>query len=320
MHIIASNAAAERLPGYRGREFENVPVSSLFPEVISHNTQILRIAGSRHRILRQTDVRTVLVNRNLMQQHIHLFVDKTRNTWKNRSHILLVIIDDGDICRDLEYYKKANAKLHLLNSINRHDIANSITSVSGYNALLELDLDLQITDQNRYLLGQMNKALYQMWDRLLFSKKYENLGIRKPVWMDVEKSLCEVTNDELGVVSHIRGLEIYADPLMELVFYNLAENARRHGKTVTKLEALYICDGDRCILRIQGDGIGIPPENKEQIFTRGFGSISGDGLFFVHQILDLNGMSIRETGTYGDGAQFDICIPSGAFREIGSAY
>jgi signal transduction histidine kinase len=255
-----------------------------------------------------------------MQQHIRLFIDKTRNTWKNRSHILLVIIDDGNILRDLEYYKKANAKLHLFNSINRHDIANSITSISGYNALLESDLDLQSTDQNRYFLGQMNKALYQMWDRLLFSKKYENLGIRKPVWMDVEKSLREVTNDELGFVSHIRGLEIYADPLMELVFYNLAENARRHGKTVTKLEASYICDGDRCILRIQGDGIGIPPENKEQIFTRGFGSNSGDGLFFVHQILDLNGMSIRETGTYGDGAQFDICIPSGAFREIGSAY
>jgi len=320
MKILAGNAAAGRLTGYRKRDLGNLPVTSLFPEAISRITQILRIAGSRHRLLRQTGMRTVLVTRNMMQQQIRLYVDKPRNTRKNRSLILLVIIDDCNILRELEYYKKANAKLHLLNSFNRHDIANSISAAILNNAILESGLDLQCAEQNRYLLDQMNTTLNLIWDRALFSKKYENMGIKKPVWMNVEKSITAAIKGELGFISHLSGLEIYADPQMELVFYCLAENAQRHGKTVTKLEASYSFEGDGCILSIQDDGIGISPENKELIFTRGFGSHSGEGLFFMYQLVDLQGMSIRETGTYGEGARFDISIPHGAFRKTGSGY
>jgi len=320
MKILAGNAAAGRLTGYRKRELGNLPVTSLFPEAISRITHLLRIAGSRHSLLRQTGMRTVLVTRNLIQHHIRLYVDKTRNTRKNHSLILLVIIDDCNILSELEYYKKANVKLHLLNSFNRHDIANSISAAILNNAPLESGLDLQCAEQNRYLLDQMNTTLNLIWDRLLFSKKYENMGIKKPVWMNVEKSITAAIKGELGFISHLSGLEIYADPQMELVFYCLAENAQRHGKTVTKLEASYSFDGDGCILSIQDDGIGISPENKELIFTRGFGSHSGEGLFFVYQLVDLQGMSIRETGTYGEGARFDISIPHGAFRKTGSGY
>jgi signal transduction histidine kinase len=76
----------------------------------------------------------------------------------------------------------------------------------------------------------------------------------------------------------------------------------------------YRSDESGCILSFQDDGAGIPNERKELIFERGYGDHTGYGLYFARQILDLNGIGIRETGTYGRGALFEILIPHGAFR------
>ena len=250
-----------------------------------------------------------------MHNHVCLYVGP-QNTSNTSSHIPIVIINEGNIHRELGYYKKANSQLNLLNSLNRHDMTNSLLAIRLFHHMLESDADLQ--DQERkMILRRMDEALDLISQRIRFSKKYETLGIKKPVWMKVGESIHAVLNRNLEFVSRLGNLEIYADPQMELVFYNLAENALRHGKTVTKIEASFSCDNEGCLLRIQDDGVGIPPENKEQIFKRGFGSNSGEGLFFVRQILDLNNISIHETGTYGKGARFDIRIPHGAFRWTG---
>ncbi|MGD1004673.1 MAG: ATP-binding protein [Methanoregulaceae archaeon] len=321
MKILAGNAAAGRLTGYRKRELENLPVTSLFPEAISRITQLLRIARSRHRLLRQTGMRTVLVTRNMMQQQIRLYVDKTRNTRKNRSLILFVIIDDCNILRELEYYKKANAKLHLLSSITRHDILNQVTALK---VQLELSkLETADTDLLEYIKNE-ETVTDIISQQIEFTRDYQDIGINAPQWFDVKKIIENaIKTIKLGpvVVSiEFDKLEIFADPLLERVFFNLIENALRHGKKLTKITFSYKESNDNLILICMDDGIGIPPENKELIFTRGFGSNSGEGLFFVHQLVDLQGMSIRETGTYGEGARFDIRIPHGAFRKTGSGY
>jgi signal transduction histidine kinase len=316
MHIVSGNAAAARLLGYRERELGNLSVSARFPEASSWIPELLRISRSRHKFIRQTGVRTFSVTRNRMHNHVCLYAG-SQNTGNKSSHILIVIVNEGSIPRELGYYKKANSQLNLLNSLNRHDMINSLLAIRLFHHMLESDADLQ-DQKKKMILSHMDEALDLISQRIRFSEKYETLGIKKPVWMKVEESIHAVINRNLEFVSRLGDLEIYADPQMELVFYNLAENALRHGKAVTKLEASFSCDNEGCLLSIQDDGIGIPPENKEQIFKRGFGSNSGEGLFYVRQILDLNNMSIHETGTYGEGARFDIRIPHGAFRCTGS--
>jgi signal transduction histidine kinase len=316
MHIVSGNAAAARLLGYRERELGNLPVSALFPEASSWIPKLLRISRSRHRLIRQTGVRTFSVTRNRMQNHVCLYAGP-QNTSKKPSHILIVIVNEGSIHRELGYYKKANSKRNLLNSLNRHDMINSLLAIRLFHNMLESDADLQ--DQTKkMILSRMDEALDMLSQRIQSSKEYETLGITKPVWLKTEECIHAVINRNLEFVSRLGNLEVYADPQIELVFYNLAENALRHGKTVTKIEVSFTCDNEGCLLRIQDDGVGIPPENKEQIFKRGFGSHSGEGLFYVRQILDLNNISIHETGAYGEGARFDIRIPHGAFRCTGS--
>jgi len=56
----------------------------------------------------------------------------------------------------------------------------------------------------------------------------------------------------------------------------------------------------------------VPPENKELIFKRGFGSNTGLGLFLTREILAITGIEIAETGV--KGARFEIRVPQGRYR------
>ena len=56
------------------------------------------------------------------------------------------------------------------------------------------------------------------------------------------------------------------------------------------------------------------PTKKEKIFQRGIGSQNSLGLFFAREILDITGITIRETGIFGSGARFEITVPAGMFR------
>jgi len=70
------------------------------------------------------------------------------------------------------------------------------------------------------------------------------------------------------------------------------------------------------IISVSDDGKGVPKNHKERIFERGYGKNTGYGLFIIRDILDITGITIQETGTAGEGAQFDLLVPKGAFRFV----
>jgi signal transduction histidine kinase len=69
-------------------------------------------------------------------------------------------------------------------------------------------------------------------------------------------------------------------------------------------------------LIVEDNGTGIPPSDKEKIFTRGFGKNTGLGLFLSREILAITGIAIRETGEPGRGARFEMTVPKGAYRFV----
>ena len=57
-----------------------------------------------------------------------------------------------------------------------------------------------------------------------------------------------------------------------------------------------------CLLLIyEDDGVGIPHERKKELFVRGAGPATGFSLYFIHDILEISDMTIRETGGPGTG-------------------
>jgi signal transduction histidine kinase len=118
----------------------------------------------------------------------------------------------------------------------------------------------------------------------------------------------------MSLDTNIKGIQIYADPMLEKVFFNLLDNSINHGERVTEIRVSSHQSGSDLIVVWEDNGIGIAPEDKDQIFDRGFGKNTGLGLFLVREILSLTGITIRENGEPGQGARFEIVVPQGAYE------
>ena len=109
-------------------------------------------------------------------------------------------------------------------------------------------------------------------------------------------------------------MNIFAEPLIVKVFFNLMDNATRYGGKITTLRFFVEERRDNLVLFCEDDGVGVMVDEKEMIFTRGFGKNTGMGLFLAREILLITGITLTETGEPGKGARFEITVPKGAWR------
>ncbi|HSQ93993.1 MAG TPA: ATP-binding protein, partial [Methanoregula sp.] len=137
----------------------------------------------------------------------------------------------------------------------------------------------------------------------------------EPQWQDIHTVFVK-TPPPSGITASdsCSGIEIYADLMLEKVFFNLIENSVRHGGQVSEITLAAQDTGEQLVLRYQDNGAGIPAKEKDEIFTQGYGKNTGFGLFLVREILAITGITIRETGTFGRGASFEIIVPEGKYR------
>lgn len=217
----------------------------------------------------------------------------------------------------------ANKKLNLMASITRHDVVNQLTT---QNESLEYAIRLKDSDPEK--AWEYVSAATQIATRTLNSVKftgdYQKIGIKSPQWQDV-RSLVQAAADEMAPV-HLSlkndipaGTEIYADPLIGKVFSNLIDNSVKYGKKVTLLRISLEKTQSGAIIVCEDNGVGIPEEKKESIFTYEHGMSKGLGLFLAREIVSITGMTLHETGISGSGARFEIHCPEHTIRIRGSA-
>jgi PAS domain S-box-containing protein len=211
--------------------------------------------------------------------------------------------------------RQTNDKLNLLNNITRHDILNQLTVVLGYLEMMKMkfpDPSLQ-----EYVEQEIHAA-QNIQTQIMFTKDYQDIGAQSPRWFNLRRIIVSnATTLPLSTVNldvHFDDLEIYADPLLEKVFYTLIENSLRHGKTVTTIGFSYRMQDEDLVVIYQDNGAGIPAEYKEAVLQRKFFKHTGFGLYLSQTILGITGMTIRENGVPGKGARFEILVPKGAFR------
>jgi PAS domain S-box-containing protein len=210
----------------------------------------------------------------------------------------------------------ASKKLTLLSGITRHDINNQLTILLGYHAMLEKKQPDLI--HNNYFCT-IKTAAQRISSMILFTKEYEKIGVKAPVWQDcctlVDTAAKQAPLGKVVVKNDLpAGQEIYADPLVEKVFYNLMDNAARYGGKITTIRFSFEVHNDDQVMVCEDDGIGIPVNEKDKIFERGFGKNTGLGLALSQEILSITGITIRETGEPGKGARFEMTVPKEAWR------
>jgi len=212
-----------------------------------------------------------------------------------------------------------NQKLLLLSGITRHDILNQLTALRLYRDL--------ISDENSDQLiagytDKMDQIMDTMQQQAEFTSDYQDLGLYAPIWQNpaeiFKKAATSFTNRQISFSVTGEDAEILTDRLLERVFYNLIDNSIRHGGDISVISLTVIPSTFSLLIRYEDDGSGIVPEEKEQIFQKGFGKNTGFGMFLIHEILSITSIEIRETGRFGTGARFEITVPEGKFRLTGT--
>jgi PAS domain S-box-containing protein len=237
-------------------------------------------------------------------------------TWNDRPVHIAAIRDISERIRVEEALHLANRKLTLLSSITRHDISNQLLSLNGFTVLLHREVTDPLYEG---YFTRITAAIEQITAMIQFTREYEKIGVKDPVWQDCH-SLADVAGQQvptegIRVINEIpAGTEVFADPLIARACHTLVDNAVRHGGRITTVR-FFSEDRDGVhVVVCEDDGAGVPADEKERIFDRGFGKNTGLGLTLAREILSITGITIRETGEPGKGARFEMTVPSGAWR------
>lgn len=249
---------------------------------------------------------------------------KTRYIWITASPLydtkgeligaIETIREISDLKNALKTLSDVNDKLMLLSSVTRHDIGNKMTAIDG---LRYIALEESTEERVKDLLVRQKGSIVEIGKLISFSKAYQEIGIHEPVWHQVKDKFLKTAQQvarESSIIYDIPDIEIFADGMLEKVFYNLAENSIRHGKDLTTISLSWEMEGENGVLVYEDDGGGVMDAEKTLIFSKGFGKNTGLGLFLISQILAITGITITETGKYGQGVRFEISIPSNRFR------
>jgi PAS domain S-box-containing protein len=214
-----------------------------------------------------------------------------------------------------ESLNKALKKLNLLNSIVFTDIQNKLYSLFGF---IELQTESATDEKQREYLLIEERLIRNIQHLLHSTKDYQDLGMKVPKWHDVLHSfLLGISHLPIShLTRHIRldNLEVFSDPLLEMVFFHLVDNIVKHGENASNLTLIYEENPDGLVIIFEDNGIGIPDSEKDKIFERTGGNRYRMGLFLVKEILGITGIGIQETGMYGKGARFEILVPKGGYR------
>ena len=104
---------------------------------------------------------------------------------------------------------------------------------------------------------------------------------------------------------------------IQQVLVNLISNSINYGKEKGTTEIIFQSKNDKCLIRINDNGLGISEENMPRLFerfyrvdvsrSRSHGG-SGLGLAIVKHIIDAHGESINVVSTIGIGSEFSFTL------------
>ncbi len=211
--------------------------------------------------------------------------------------------------------KKAQDKLAYLNNVTFQEITNTNFALVGFIQLISEGNE----DDNLVSFITTVEELIRKSDTILQSvKEYQQIGTQPPKWHNVSLTmliaLSHLNLSHLTRTMEIEGLECYADPLLEHVFFIIFENIIDHSIQATHLSLTYQKYSETLSLFIEDNGEGILEDKKTLIFEKTYHRSKGMGLFLAREILSITGISIRECGEQGKGARFELIIPATGYR------
>ena len=219
-----------------------------------------------------------------------------------------------------------------------HELKTPIFSIQGYieTVLDDVDLDrktlesfLGKANKNADRLGQIVSDLdtitkYESGFLVLNQQPFDFLGLVNEVVESLELQARE-KNITLQVLASAGDYRVMGDRArLSQVITNLGYNSIRYGSEVGNTRFRLSCTGEKVIVEVADNGIGIPQEHLSRVFERFYRvdkhrnratGGSGLGLSICKHIVEAHGESIGVISTEGAGSVFSFSLKS-AVEEI----
>ena len=299
--IVDYNRTAEDLIVHQGRD----PIGTSITEMLPFGDELMAI------IARGEAKGDVAVHGERTRYYEAVVMPVTI---KDEALANVVLLRDITERKDMEEeLRTANHRLGLMSVITRHDLQNKLTAINGYSSLTRCTKDPEKVDRFLTRLEQESSSASEL---IKVTRELEVLGFNPPSWCSVDdlfhRAADLIPQEGIDLRSDVGTISVLADHMIDKVFYNLMDNSLRHGNGVTSIALERQEDDQGLVIVYSDDGVGVPPEDKERIFERGFGSNTGLGMYLIREILGINGISIEENGR--KGARFEMRVPPGRYR------
>ncbi|MFW5952942.1 MAG: GAF domain-containing protein [Candidatus Natronoplasma sp.] len=205
-----------------------------------------------------------------------------------------------------------------LHSLMRHDVGNKSKIVRGY---LELMKDHDLPEEVEDFIEKAERAAQDGLDIIEKIRKLRKIEEEEEIKTIDLRSVPDKIRSEyaerleekcISLEVEEKSCSVVGGPLLHDLFSNLIENSIRHADC-EKISIRYESEGDRCKIRVEDDGKGIPDEYKERIcekgFKRGSGSGTGLGMYMVKEIINSYDGEIEVKDSEMGGARFDLYLP-----------
>jgi PAS domain S-box-containing protein len=211
--------------------------------------------------------------------------------------------------------RQINKKLNLLNAITRHDALNQISAIIGNVSLLEMK---GMKPEQADYIKRIDRSARAIQSQMEFTRVYQDIGMQDPSWQrlrdSVDKAKGALPLGDVRVETGDLEYQVWADPLLAKVVYNLIDNTLRHGERATRIAITTEERNGALVMTIEDDGVGISDEDRAHLFARGHGKNSGYGLFLTREVLAITDATIEERGIKGGGARFEVTFPRFGWR------
>lgn len=239
---------------------------------------------------------------------------------KHNNNIVFLLTDITEL-REVKIMKKdfvANAS---------HELKTPLTSIKGFIETLKDE----ITEENHlYYLNVIKRNINRLINitkdimTLNSLESKQSLEIEKIVIREVIENVRQCLSNRLAekgidlLINNKNNIKIEADRYrIEQVIYNLVLNAIKYSRG-SEIGVEFFSDEDKCVIKINDNGIGIPADKLPRLFERFYVIDSshsrrmggtGLGLSIVKHIIKLHNGSIFVKSKIGQGTTFTIILP-----------
>ncbi|MFD0763281.1 PAS domain S-box protein [Mucilaginibacter lutimaris] len=329
--ITSWNQAAEKMFGYTEAEALGQHISLIIPpERLNEEKFIIGEVSKGNKV---DHFETVRVAKGGRQVPISLSVSpiidengKIIGASKIARDISEHLAVQEEKARLYDEIKELNDKKDEFIGLASHELKTPLTSIQGYLQILNNDMS---EERRKDFLNRASRQIKKLNDLVSDLLDISKIQAGKLQFTLATLDLCQVTRDAIELIAYsnqthrvvlkteLETLPIQGDAQrIEQVILNLLTNAIRYSPGKYEVEVHLSQENGLAKLSVRDQGIGIPADKLEQIFSRFYRvtenkNISGLGLglYLSQQIVERHHGHIWAESTPGEGSVFYFTLP-----------